>query len=289
MQYFSYLLTRGMVEFIGLLPLSVIYRISDLLGWLFFKFGYRKAVVYGNLRRCFPEKSEAEIHEIARTSYQNLADVTLESIKGSTMPVADLESRYQYRDAEILNQFLRTGRSVMLTGGHFNNWEWAVLTVAKEFHGLTFGVYKRMSNKYLNDYFFKTRDRSEKMVLTEMKETYAAVEQHNSDGSVFILVSDQSPSNRATAQWVEFLGQKTACLPGVDVISRQHNFPVVFFHTERVGRGRYEMSFSLVLENAAATEPSEINQKVAAALEEKIRQNPGSWLWSHRRWKMQPS
>ncbi len=287
MQFISYVLTRTFVQLFGLLPFSAIYRVADFAGWLFFKFGYREKVVYGNLRRCFPEKSETEIREIARKSYQNLADITLESIKGSTTPLAELDRRYKYKNPEIVNRHLAAGRSVMLTGGHFANWEWAVLTAAQNFKGNVIGVYKSLTNKYLDKYFYKTRARGVNMTLKNMKETFGAVEQYKNDPTVFILVSDQSPSNRKTSQWVRFFNTETACLPGVDIIPRENNMPVVFFHVERTARGFYEMSFSEIENEPAKTAAGEINQKLATKLEEKIRENPSPWLWSHRRWKME--
>ena len=56
-------------------------------------------------------------------------------------------------------------------------------------------------------------------------------------------------------------------------------------HIERVRRGFYEVVFSPLELNAAATSPSSITQKYMSVLEEKIQEQPSDWLWSHRRWK----
>lgn len=287
MQYLSYLLTRGLIGLFALMPFSMLYRLADVLAWFFYKIGYRKAVVYGNLCRCFPEKSAAAIDQIARESYRNLADVTIESIKGASLPLSKLNERYRYRNADLLNDALAQGRSLILTGGHYNNWEWAAITVGQWIHGNAVGVYKPLTNKYLEKYFFDVRSKGGTL-LKSMKDTYRAVEQLRGSPSVFILVADQSPSNRKTSQWVQFFNQPTACLPGIDLIAREQNFPVYFYHTERVRRGFYEMTFLPLCLTPQATSTGDINQMMLTMLEQKIREQPAPWLWSHRRWKMSP-
>lgn len=48
-------------------------------------FGYRKKVVWNNLKKSFPEKSESELKKITKGFYKNLSDITVESIKGLSM------------------------------------------------------------------------------------------------------------------------------------------------------------------------------------------------------------
>lgn len=43
--------------------------------------GYRKKVVFENLRKSFPEKSESEIEKVANDFYHHLCDLIFETIK----------------------------------------------------------------------------------------------------------------------------------------------------------------------------------------------------------------
>lgn len=285
-QFLGYIFARAFFELFRLVPFWLLYRMADGMAWLFFTFGYRRDVVFGNLRRCFPEKPDAEIRRIAREAYRNLADITLESVKSLTTPLAEINRRYRYHNAEAMNRYLDAGQSVLLVGGHYGNWEWAALTMARDYHGTAVGVYKPLSNNHLDAWMLRQRMRDGRMVMKAMKETFAAVEQHKADPAVFILVADQSPSNRRTAHWVQFFGQDTACLPGVDVIARANNFPVFWYKIRRARRGFYEMHYSEICPDPAATQPGEITQQFMSALEADIREQPENWLWSHRRWKM---
>ncbi|MCC6411795.1 MAG: lysophospholipid acyltransferase family protein [Saprospiraceae bacterium] len=286
MAYLSYLITRGFMAVFGWLPFPVLYAFSDLLAAVFIRFGYRNKVVMSNLRRCFPDMPEDELNRIAKASYRNLCDVTLESVKGVTMSRSAIQKRFVYPSYGLPNRLLKNGQPILLVGGHYNNWEWGVLTIAEKFDGTSFGVYKPLSNKHVNNWYTGSRNRDPKMILTPMRETFAAVKANLHEPAVFILVADQSPSNRETAQWVNFFGQPTACAPGPDVIARTNNMPTLMYHTRRIRRGHYEMDFSLLHENPAELPPGGITELFMNRLEADIKKDPGNWLWSHKRWKI---
>jgi Kdo2-lipid IVA lauroyltransferase/acyltransferase len=125
----EYWLVRFIVFLFKNCSFSTIYWLSDGLRWLLFEiFGYRKKVVFENLRRSFPEKSEAEIAEIARKFYLNLCDITLEGFKGLSLSREELMRRYRFTNPEVVNDFLKKNRAIVLTGMHYNNWEWGVLS-----------------------------------------------------------------------------------------------------------------------------------------------------------------
>jgi Kdo2-lipid IVA lauroyltransferase/acyltransferase len=286
MHFLTYIFTRGFVELFRWVPFRVLYVLSDGLAWLLYRVvKYRRVVVLDNLQRCFPDATPAEREAIVKASYQNLADIMLESVKGTTASLAELHRRYRYANFELVNQYLDAGRSVVIAGGHYNNWEWGVLTIGAGFRGKTIGIYKPLSNPYTDRWFFQTRSRDGYMILKSMKDTFRAVHDYSDTPTVFMLVADQSPSNRQTAITVDFFGHKTACLPGTEAIARAHNHVVMYYEIQRLRRGYYELTFSEV-----CTEPNEvvegvITQRFMAKIEAAIRRQPGPWLWSHRRWK----
>jgi len=99
-------------------------------------------------------------------------------------------------------------------------------------------------------------------------------------------LADQAPRDRKTARWVEFLGQDTASVPGLDVLARKFDFPVLYFHVRRSKRGFYEVVFSEIWKNPSEAAEMDITRAYARFLEEKIREQPENWLWSHKRWKI---
>lgn len=289
MAYLTFLFVRGFIDLFRWVPFGVLYRLSDGLAFLLEKVvKYRKKVVMDNIERCFPEINAAEKARMVRLSYRNLADIVMESLKGATVPLDDLLLRYRYINPELVNDVLASGRSVILTAAHYNNWEWGVLTIAQRMIGPTIGVYKPMSNHWLDQWFKQNRARGGKMILKSVKETFRAVEEYKNTPSMFILVADQAPSNRKTAIPAWFFKQPTACLPGVETIACTHNHAVIMLDIQRVSRGNYELSFSEVCMEPTQTAPGEVTQMLMNRFEAIIRKAPENWLWSHKRWKWTP-
>lgn len=284
MQYLGYIAFRFLVFLFWLLPFRVLYWLSDGLSFLFYRFGYRKAVVFGNLKRCFPKKNEAELHRIARESYRNLTDIILEGIKSMSMSLPEIHRRYTYYGFEKLNTILEGGQSVIICGSHYCNWEWGVITAPSCFVRSTYGVYKPLKNKPINDFFNRSRAR-ENMNLIAMRETFAKMEAEQDQAAVYFLIADQSPSNRKRAQWVDFFNQETPCLPGPDVLSRKYDYPVFHFESNRIKRGFYRLDFTEVCLQPKAVPETGVTQRYMAILEKAIRKQPENWLWSHKRWK----
>lgn len=288
MKYAGYLLVRLFIAPFRFLPFRLLYVLSDGMAFLLYAFGYRRKVVFSNLRRCFPEKSAHEIAAIARDSYRNLADVTLETLKSLVTPVSVILQRFEYKGIEHVNAAYQQGKSVVLAGGHCCNWEWAALGMGRNMDGLSIIIYKTLSNTHMDQWMRASRGRAENTALYPMEKTFPALKMLSEEGqrTGVILGADQSPSNPRSAHWVRFFGQETACLPGPDLIARQFDAPVFFFDIERVRRGYYVLTYTPLCTTPAATASGEITQMFMQRLEEQIRRNPGAWLWSHKRWKM---
>ena len=103
----------------------------------------------------------------------------------------------------------------------------------------------------------------------------------------YMLIADQSPSSRKRAHWVNFFNRETASLPGTDVLARTFDYPVIGYRIRRVKRGFYEVEFFHLCDDPAATAESEITERYYRQLEKEIRDTPGNWLWSQKRWKME--
>lgn len=288
MHLVTYILARVLIAPLRLVPFWLLYLSSDGFAFLLYHLGYRKRVVMDNLNRCFPEKTTAERRAIAKASYRNLADITFETLKSLACPVSSVLARFDTPDAALINRYFEEGRSVLLVGGHYNNWEWAALTMGIGLKGHSIIVYKTLTNAYMDRWLRASRARGENNLLCPMNETFATVKSMQNERYMMILGADQSPSNRRTSHWIDFFGQKTACVPGPDVLGRQFDCPIVYFEIQRTARGRYVMRYHPLVEKPTETTSPEITQVFMARLEQTIRQTPENWLWSHRRWKMAP-
>ena len=79
---FVYRILFFFLYLLSLLPLRLLYFISDLLFFpLFHWIKYRRKVVQRQLEECFPEKSQKEREDIERRFYHFFCDYLMEVIK----------------------------------------------------------------------------------------------------------------------------------------------------------------------------------------------------------------
>ena len=119
--------------------------------------------------------------------------------------------------------------------------------------------------------------------------TFETFEKYQNEKCIYLLVADQSPSKSSSykAYWIKFFAVETACIHGPEKYAKMYNYPVVFIDIKRVNRGFYEIELTTLVENPSELANGELTQRYMNKLEEVIRRNPESWLWSHRRWKHQ--
>ena len=285
MQYIGYLAFRVTVFLFRLLPFKAIYTLSNGVSWLLYKvIKYRKNVVFTQLSACFPEKSPAEIEKIAKASYLNLSDIMLESIKGFSMSKADFESRYIFKNPEIIHASQAAGGNSIHMAAHYANWDWGVISLPLSVKRSIVGFYKPLSNPYMEAYGREKRGQFG-IKLIPIGDTSAAFTQFADVPTAYFFVSDQN-TNSDKAHWVSFLGRDTACPYGGDKYARQYDFPTFYLDTQRVKRGFYELTFSKLADTGVAALPDEeITRRFMAHLEGVLLEKPENWLWSHKRWK----
>jgi KDO2-lipid IV(A) lauroyltransferase len=282
----GYYLLKATTWFIHLFPLRFHYFVSDIFFlFVYFVARYRRKVVFTNLRNSFPEKTEAEIGLIARKFYRNFCDSLLETLYFDRISPDEIVKRQAALNNEMLVGYLSEGRSVIMTMGHYNNWEW---NCAWPLHAEieAYVVYKRLSNKSFDKFYYTMRSRFGMKPL-ERADTFRQLISDTARGLRFAaaFLMDQTPRKHEIQYWTTFLNQETAVVTGTEKIARKLDAVVLFCHVKKLRRGYNCVEFTLVTEHAAETKPFEITEKVTRLLEETIRERPELWLWSHKRWK----
>lgn len=285
MKRLSYIGFKGLILLFSILPFSLLYLLADFLFFiLYWLVQYRYKLVITQLKSAFPSYQEDEIKQIAKDSYRNLADIILESVKGFTLSKATLMKRYKFINIAILDSAFENNQSVIIVGGHYGNWEWGVIGVPLWLKHFVLGVYKPLSNKYIDNYFNQLRQRWG-LGLTPMAKTVRAMVQNRDRTCAYVFIADQTPSDTQNAHWINFFNQETPFIHGFEKIARRTNFPVYYYTIKRIKRGYYTNSFELLEASPASLSEGELTEKFARKMEQMIQEDPAPWLWTHRRWK----
>jgi len=237
-----------------------------------------------NLKRCFPDTGDDEIKRLTSAAYKNLMDVLVEGFKAFTMSDEQIRLRHKVLNPEIFAPYKNSNKNIIAAPCHYGNWEWGALSPALQLNYQIAAFYTPLSNPYMDKRIRKNRSRTG-TILASTRQTTRSFEELTDSRTIFIMAADQSPSKPNHAIWVDFLGQRTAFLHGIEKHARQRDLPVVFVDIQRVKRGFYTLELSFITQNPTHTKPGEITTIYARKLEEVILKNPGNWLWSHKRWK----
>lgn len=272
---------------VSVLPLPVLWAIGRVFLFIFYNiFGYRKTVVAQNIARSFPDLSPEQRAEIQRKFYRHLGDMFAEGVKGYTISKKNVLKRFSFTNPEIIEDYYKQGRSVLLVGAHYNNWEFLVLSLDLHFSQQGTGVGQKISNKSFGAMMEKTRARFDMEVWTnENVRQNIEYYQQAKEPFVCLLLADQSPKDPQKAFWMRFLNQDTPVIFGPEYLAKKYNIPVMYYTVAKVKRGVYRATL-IPITNSPITEPDgEITYRHAKILEQEIIAKPEFWLWSHRRWK----
>lgn len=269
---------------LSILPFPILYGLSSFFFLIvYYVIGYRKTVVRTNMAHALPHLSEKERRKAERKFYAHLCDLGIESLKFFTISEKQVRKRLQIENPELVDQFAKEGRSVVMAGGHYNSWELYALGMPFYHQHKAIALYKPISNKFFNQKMKATRERfGMTMVAMEDSGTYFG---RKDEAYAFILATDQSPSNPERAFWMDFLHQDTAMLRGTETYARRFDMPVIYGDIHKIKRGHYKVVYREVTINSRATNSGEITIAYNRMLEQTIINNPPYWLWSHKRWK----
>lgn len=280
-----YYIVYGLLYTISLLPLKVLYLFSDVSCFILYSIiGYRKQVVFSNLKQAFPEKTDEERKKIAKKFYRNFTDSFIETIKLVSAGEKFIVNHFS-GDFSVVNDLYKNHDKCQLHSAHNFNWEYANLSIPlhlEEYKLLT--VYMPVSNKIFDRFFIKLRGKTGAILLpaTKLRNTLLP---YRHEKYALALVADQNPGSPASSYWLNFFGKPTPFVKAPESGARRGNSPVVFCHFRKDKRGFYTIHFKLADEYPAASAEGELTKKYVSFLEEIIQQQPENYLWSHRRWK----
>ncbi|MCM1520293.1 MAG: lysophospholipid acyltransferase family protein [Lachnoclostridium sp.] len=282
-----------LLEGLSLLPLKVLYLLSDLIYIIiYYIVRYRRNVVEKNIRESFPEMTDAEVRATSKKFFRNFTDYFVETIKLHHISDKEMMRRMEFVDTEVIDRLMDEGRSIVVYFSHCGNWEWAPSITLHTRHKANIDavfaqVYRPLRNKFFDEYFLHLRSRfgSKSFPKSTVLRDLLRVMKSGLP-SITGFMSDQKPSHGDVTHVVEFLNHPTAIITGTEQLARRLKMAVIYWDMEKITRGHYRITTRLMAEDTSATVPYELTDGYARLLEATIRRNPSIWLWSHKRWKI---
>lgn len=267
-------------------PMSVHYFFSDILCFLIYHIvRYRRKVVAENLANAFPDKSDKERRLIEKKFYSHLCDTFIETIYFDRISPEEIKKRLKITNIERLMDYYNSGRNLIFSVGHYNNWEY--LNSFPIFQKVNlYVIYKTLHSKGSDRFFYQMRNRFGGVPLEKSKTVRQLVtDTRAGKRSMIAILGDQTPKKNEIQYWTKFLNQDTPVLMGTEKIAKMIDAVIVGGHLHKVKRGYYELTYDILTDDPKSTAPNEITELHTRYLEKIIKEAPEYWLWSHRRWK----
>ncbi len=281
------------------LPLRFHYAAGGFISWVMKSvLGYRKEVIVMNLSRSFPEKKWKELKPLVNDFYRHFGDILAEAIWfGGCGSIERLRKSglCTITNPEVLQKAFDEGNSVMVMTSHLGNWELigGLFAYLPEDTPLKLEnivvVHKKLSSAFWDEFMAQNRisvlDREYNGYIESSRILRYTIA-HKDEKKVYFFLADQFPYARSGRHEVpDFMHQHTLTMTGGAALASKLGMSVLYYAMNRSERGKYEITFKEICDNASGMDPAAIMSDYYKLLEQDIVADPGNYLWSHNRWK----
>ncbi len=241
------------------------------------------------LRIAFPDRGDAWIEATLGDAWENLGRVVGEYVHMARIwdfnPEHPNTGRIITDAMPLFMQLHDDGKPALCFAAHLANWELPAIAAAA--HGMQSAVVYRMpNNKAVAKEIIRIRaPLMGRMIRTRAQaalEMAAALEA----GEHLGMLVDQHFSRGVD---VTFFGRRCKANPTIARLARRFDCPVVGARVIRQPDQRFRIEgtgpYDLPRDVSGQVDVAAATQMIMTIIEGWIRENPGQWLWFHRRWR----
>ena len=278
-------LAIGFMWLLHALPLAAQARVGQALGMLFYAFGReRRRVCLLNLERCMPELPEAGRRALARRHFRAVGRSVLERGILWWAPRARLVRLVRLSGLEQLQA--QAGKPVILLAPHFIGLDVGFARLACEIDLAS--IYSNQKSEAMNRMLLKGRTRFGRQRLFSRQEGVRTALAALKDGLPFYYLPDQDYGPR-DAIFVPFFGVSAATITGLSRLAKLAGARVLPCVTRMLAGGEgYEVRFYPAWEKFPSDDVTEDTRRMNAFVEERVREMPEQYFWTHKRFKTRP-
>ena len=283
-------LALGVLSLLRRLPPEKALNFADRVARRIGPWFGRHRVALDNLRKAYPEKSEAEIEAIALDMWGHMArlggeyiflDKLFDYVPGSTR-----SGRVEVKGAEIFERIRDERRPHIVFTAHMGNFE--LLPIAAAAFELPISVlFRAPNNPYIAKYIFSARAGAMgEMVASRAGAAFTLARVLERGGNVGALVDQKFHKGVPTT----FFGRPCRTSPLIAKLARQYGCDVYAARSQRLPGNRFRLELldklDLPRDEKGAVDVAATSQMLNDTVESWIREDPGQWMWFHKRWQM---
>ena len=243
-----------------------------------------------NLRRSFPDWTEAQVDRTARGVWVHFGGVMFDLVRILARGPAIVDALVTIEGREHAERAHRSPHGVVLITGHFGNWETHGIVHAKHFGSI--GVIARpLDNPRLNAAMTALRESAGNEVIEKEHAMIRSMRRLKAAQGVAFVV-DQNVQEKEGI-FVNFFGREACTTPFAARLALKTGAMVLPCRAVMTGDLRYRVIYDPPIDPSTFGTGDEAVRSLTQAMmnttEGWIRANPDQWLWMHRRWHTQRS
>jgi KDO2-lipid IV(A) lauroyltransferase len=286
----EYAVFAGTARILQMLPLTVVRHLARATAFVFWHvLPIRRAVTVMQLRVAFPDIREEEVRNIARDSYRHLVTTIFELMWTPRLDDDTIRRIIRVRNPELIEHAARRGRGVILMSGHFGNWEWLSIGVARILSMPFTVIVHSIHNERVDALVEGWRGRFGNRTVPLGVSIREIIHTLRNRGAVALLADQSGPSGSI---YVRYFGRPAATYEGPATFALRLGAPVIMGYCIRGADGNFEVRIEEIptgdLDGASEHNVRELTRRHVRALERMVREHPAQWLWQHKRWKHTP-
>ena len=278
-------LVFGFMWLVRLLPFRAVAAIGEALGAaIFWLIPERRKVTRINLAKCFPDLSDRQREALARAHFRAFVRSFIDrGILWWSRPerVAELVQLEGFEHLQAL-----AGKKVVLFAPHFLGLDAGGIRLSKQWPRMA-SMYSRQKDPLFDRLLHRGRLRFGGEIYPRqagIRKILRAVQ----SGEAFYYLPDMDFGPRA-AVFVPFFGVPAATTVGLSYIARITGAYVVPCVTRMLpGGDGYELKCYRVWENFPSGDDAADARRMNAFIEERVREMPEQYFWTHKRFKTRP-
>ena len=273
--------------FMALFKVIGLDKASRLGGWIgrnIFPLLPPDRVARANLKLAFPQMSQDEHNEIRRVMWDNLGRVVGEYPHLGRFSPKGEDPRIGYSFPPGMTPEGLMDKPLLFLSGHFANWE--MMTILAHQLGLdTSAVVRPPNNPYVAEWVARQRRiNGPATLIAKHNAVRPILAQLRDRKSVCILVDQKLREGIA----VPFFGHDAMTTPAPAALALKTGARVVIASNRRLPGARFHVTVHDVLDFTPSGDDTEdthtLTALITARIEKIIREDPGQWLWIHKRW-----
>jgi len=226
-------------------------------------------------------------NEILKQCYVNLGVDLLEFFYIPRFDENLLNSFIKFENIQAVKDSAAEQKSIFFLSGHFSNWELMAFSFGKILQSSLKIIAKQQASKKLNEKINDYRESGGNEIIQIGYSLRSVYEKLNSNEKFCFLI-DQS-ANPDYSVYVKFFGKNVATFSGPAKIALKKRVELIIAYGERSDNYSYKMYFDKLdyedLKEYNDENVIKLTQRIQTKFEEVIRNNPGQWLWLHKRFK----